>query len=98
MEQECIWEYHNMGGVHMSINKKVLNSISDHSDIKGVLFGHNIKFLLGHMNNIFANLKKKKVNLVIFDILGNNNCTLIDDKLKLRNFCCIYCSFLFGIQ
>lgn len=97
MEQECIWEYHNMGGVHMSINKKVLNSISDHSDIKGVLFGHNIKFLLGHMNNIFANLKKK-VNLVIFDILVNNNCTLIDDKLKLRNFCCIYCSFLFGIQ
>lgn len=97
MEQECILEYHNMGGVHMSINKKVLNSISDHSDIKGVLFGHNIKFLLGHMNNIFANLKKK-VNLVIFDILVNNNCTLIDDKLKLRNFCCIYCSFLFGIQ
>lgn len=97
MEQECIWEYHNIGGVHMSINKKVLNSISDHSDIKGVLFGHNIKFLLGHMNNIFANLKKK-VNLVIFDILVNNNCTLIDDKLKLRNFCCIYCSFLFGIQ
>lgn len=48
-----------MGGVHMSINKKVLNSISDHSDIKGVLFGHNIKFLLGHMNNIFTNLKKK---------------------------------------
>lgn len=72
MEQECIWEYHNMGGVHMSINKKVLNSISDHSDIKGILFGHNIKFLLGHMNNIFANLKKK-VNLVIFDILVNNN-------------------------
>lgn len=59
MEQECIWEYHNIGGVHMSINKKVLNSISDHSDIKGILFGHNIKFLLGHMNNIFANLKKK---------------------------------------
>lgn len=70
MEQECIWEYHNIGGVHMSI--KVLNSISDHSDIKGILFGHNIKFLLGHMNNIFANLKKK-VNLVIFDILVNNN-------------------------
>lgn len=43
----------------MSINKKVLNSISDHSDIKGILFGHNIKFLLGHMNNIFSNLKKK---------------------------------------
>lgn len=61
-----------MGGVHMSINKKVLNSISDHSDIKGILFGHNIKFLLGHMNNIFTNLKKK-VNLVIFDILVNNN-------------------------
>lgn len=60
MEQECIWEYHNMDGVHMSINKKVLNSISDHSDIKGILFGHNIKFLLGHMNNIFANLKKKR--------------------------------------
>lgn len=56
----------------MSINKKVLNSISDHSDIKGILFGHNIKFLLGHINNIFANLKKK-VNLVIFDILVNNN-------------------------
>lgn len=71
MEQECIWEYHNMDGVHMSINKKVLNSISDHSDIKGILFGHNIKFLLGHMNNIFA--MKKKVNLVIFDILVNNN-------------------------
>lgn len=50
-----------MGGVHMSINKKVLNSISDHSDIKGILFGHNIKFLLGHMNNIFTNLKKKKL-------------------------------------
>lgn len=72
MEQECIWEYYNIGGVHMSINKKVLNSISDHSDIKGILFGHYIKFLFGHMNNFFANLKKK-VNLVIFDILVNNN-------------------------
>lgn len=56
----------------MSINKKVLNSISDHSDIKGILFGHNIKFLLGHMNNIFSNLKKKN-NLVTLDILVNNN-------------------------
>lgn len=72
MEQECIWEYHNIGGVHMSINKKFLNSISDHSDIKGILFGHNVKFHLGHMNNIFANLKKK-VNMVIFDILVKNN-------------------------
>lgn len=48
-----------MGGVYMSINKKVLNSISDYLDIKGVLFGYNIKFFLGYMNNIFVNLKKK---------------------------------------
>lgn len=85
-----------MGGVYMSINKKVLNSISDYLDIKGILFGYNIKFFLGYMNNIFVNLKKK-VNLVIFDILVNNNCIFIDDKLKLCNFCCIYCFFLFGI-